>query len=63
MISNEFNIYQFRMSITGDRAPRLQQFINSRITTGAPSRIDILRHVVKTRHHVKTVYPPNWRFV
>ena len=57
----EFNPIQF-LPEDESRLRLIEDFKRIRTTIGFPHRMAYLRSLVRTRKHVRSVYPPGWSF-
>jgi hypothetical protein len=60
MLMNEFCTGYF-LPKNEEQESLMNEYKRKRALFGEPSRIQILRQLVKTRPFTKSVYPPNWR--
>ena len=56
----EFNALHF-ISLSEDQKERLREYLQIRKVRGKPSRLQILRGLVRTKAFTRSVYPPNWK--
>ena len=56
----EFNALHF-ISLSEDQKERLREYLQIREVRGKPSRLQILRGLVRTKAFTRSVYPPNWK--
>jgi hypothetical protein len=61
MLLNEFSQNYFK-PVNENQNSLIEEFKKIRAKRGMPSRLRILRTLVRTRHFTHTVYPPGWKF-
>lgn len=60
MLMNEFCTEYF-LPKNDEQQMLMNEYKKLRALFGEPSRIKILRSLVRTRPHTKSIYPPNWK--
>lgn len=62
MLKEEFCTGYF-IPATAEQEMLMKKYLKIRALIGAPSRMKILRQLVRTRPYTRSVYPPSWRVV
>ncbi len=61
MLMNEFCTGYF-LPKNEEQESLMNEYKKRRALYGEPSRMQILRHLVRTRPFTKSTYPPDWKF-
>jgi hypothetical protein len=60
MLMNEF-CSEYFLPKTDEQQSLMDRYRKIRTEVGEPSKMTILRRLVRTRPFTRTIYPPNWR--